>query len=88
MDPMVNDIYILFNIYIYCLSTTIMTHKEHQEHNNHDTTKNGVIFELEDLSHPTGWLVGWLVANSNELFGSGKFLMEGTKNNICKNMEV
>lgn len=37
-----------------------MTHKEHQEHNNHDTTKNGVIFELEDLSHPTGWLVGWL----------------------------
>ena len=65
-----------------------MTHKEHQEHNNHDTTKNGVIFELEDLSHPTGWLVGWLVANSNELLGSGKFLMEGTKNNICKNMEV
>ena len=59
--------------------------------------KNGVIFELEDLSHPlvgwlvgllVGWFVGWLVANSNEMLGSGKFLMEGCQKQHLKNMEV
>ena len=40
--------------------------------------KNGVIFELEDLSHPTSWLVGWL-QNSNEILGSAKFLMKQKK---------